>query len=63
MKLLAKTLVALFWLPWFALAGIIAITRLMWVATIEFSWTLSDEWYGAMLEKLNAWIQRLKSKP
>lgn len=60
MKTIGKMIVGLFFLPFLALAGLIAIARLIFVLTIVFAWQKAEEWYEEMLCWVNDKVKALK---
>ncbi len=61
MKTFLKLLTGLFFLPWLALGGIIAICRLLFTITFGFAWQKGDDWCGAMLMKTSEFLNSLKN--
>ena len=60
MKIILKYITGAFFLPFLALAAIIAVLKTIFVSTIVFSWEKGDEWHGDILCGLNDFMKWLK---
>jgi hypothetical protein len=57
MKYTIKIIVAIFWIPWIALAFLITIVKVIISLTITFAWGISNEWELNTLKKIRSVIE------
>lgn len=62
MKFILQLLTGAFFLPFLILGGVIAVVRVLLTLTFGMAWQKGDDWYGALLCKVNDYMQRIKTK-
>jgi hypothetical protein len=59
-KIIIKYVIGISFLPFLILGGMIAVVRVLFIATFGLAWQKGDDWYSYMFMKLNDFIQWLK---